>query len=199
MVHTRRHYAFDRAHSSGSSSTTSELSECVLRMLIGILLLLDGGVQPDLMGKYHEHTGVDRTANSTGLESKCLSTEDILEQLRCRIHYPSVLLSRFGRLLQFGIEIRWNMERGHGEYHRRRRFTSTTATIDVSLSLVQRTYFKQFQIYIDRPSDAADNTADAYVPDSSTLEFVISTLVLSLAMVRIFVAVNLAPSALCSR
>jgi hypothetical protein len=69
----------------------------------------------------------------------------------------------------------------------------------ISLSLFQRTYFKQFQVYIDRPSDAADNTADAYVPDSSTLEFVVSTLVLSLAMVRAFVLVNLVSSAIFSR
>ncbi len=46
-----------------------------------------------------------------------------------------------------------------------------------------RNYFKQFQIYIDRPVDYVENDPDCYAPDSSTLEFVISTLVLSLAMV----------------
>ncbi|CAF4446361.1 unnamed protein product, partial [Adineta steineri] len=46
-----------------------------------------------------------------------------------------------------------------------------------------RTYFKQFQVYIDRPADYVENDPDCYAPDSATLEFVISTLVLSLAMV----------------
>ncbi|CAF5084934.1 unnamed protein product, partial [Rotaria sp. Silwood1] len=46
-----------------------------------------------------------------------------------------------------------------------------------------RTYFKQFQIYIDRPADYVENDPDCYAPDTITLEFVISTLVLSLAMV----------------
>lgn len=143
------------------------------------------------MGKYHEYTRVDRTANSTGPQSKCLPKKDLSEQLRCRVHYPSVLLSRLGCLLQFGIEIRWNMERDDGDYHRRRRLVSISATIGASL--FQRTYFKQFQIYIDRPSDATDHTADAYIPDSSTLEFVISTLVLSLAMVGSFLPSNPLP------
>lgn len=46
-----------------------------------------------------------------------------------------------------------------------------------------RTYFKQFQIYIDRAGDQSEVDLDAYAPDTDTLEFVISTLVLSLAMV----------------
>ncbi|UJR26009.1 hypothetical protein I4U23_007355 [Adineta vaga] len=46
-----------------------------------------------------------------------------------------------------------------------------------------RKYFKQFQVYIDRPADYIENDSDSYTPDSATLEFVISTLVLSLAMV----------------
>ena len=50
-------------------------------------------------------------------------------------------------------------------------------------SFAQRTYFKQFQVYIDRPADYVATDPDGYSPDSATLEFVISTLVLSLAMV----------------
>ncbi|CAF3891883.1 unnamed protein product, partial [Rotaria magnacalcarata] len=46
-----------------------------------------------------------------------------------------------------------------------------------------RGYFKRFQVYIDRPADYVESDPDSYAPDTMTLEFVLSTLVLSLAMV----------------
>ncbi|CAF0874777.1 unnamed protein product [Didymodactylos carnosus] len=54
-------------------------------------------------------------------------------------------------------------------------------TWDKQTTKLIREYYKQFYQYIDHSSDQVEN--DCYPPDRSTLEFVLSTLVLSLAMV----------------
>ncbi|CAF0779487.1 unnamed protein product, partial [Didymodactylos carnosus] len=54
-------------------------------------------------------------------------------------------------------------------------------TWDKETTILIREYYKQFHQYIDRPVDQVEN--DCCPPDRSTLEFVLSTLVLSLAMV----------------